>query len=105
MAARVSEILGVSYTARQASCDLRKLRGKELVRKIAGRRSYEPTPTGLRNMVTLGVLRDQILAPLLSGRSVPPSRRPRNPGGDINQHYKTLQFELRQLMVSLGMAI
>lgn len=105
VAARVSEILGFSYTARQASYDLRKLRGKELVRKIAGRRSYEPTPTGLRSMVALGVLRDQVLAPLLSGRSVPPSSRPRNPAGDINQHYKTLQYEIHQLMVSLGLAL
>jgi hypothetical protein len=104
VAARVSEMLGGDYTARQASYDLRKLRGKELVRKLPGRRSYEPTPTGLRSMVALGVLRDQVLAPLLSGRSVPPPRRPRNSRGDVNQHYRTLQYELHQLLLSLGIA-
>lgn len=105
VAARVSEMLGGDYTARQASYDLRKLRGKELVHKLPGRRTYEPTPTGLRSLVALGVLRDHVLAPLLSGRVAPPSRPPRNTRGDINQHYKTLQYEMHQLLVSLGVAL
>jgi hypothetical protein len=101
----VSEILGVSYTPRQASYDLRKLRAKDLVHKIAGTRSYEPTATGLRNMVALTVLRDKVLAPLLSHRSTPPARRPRNVRADINQHYKTLQFEIHKLLTLLGIAV
>jgi hypothetical protein len=43
-----------------------------------------------QSLVALGVLRDHVLASLLSGSVVPPARPPRNARGDINQCYNAL---------------
>jgi hypothetical protein len=38
------------YGPRQAAYDLKKLRGKQIVRRIGHTRRYEPLPSGLRAM-------------------------------------------------------
>jgi len=44
------------YGPRQAAYDLKKLRGKHIVRRIGHTRRYEPLPSGLRAMTALVVL-------------------------------------------------
>ena len=47
------------YSPRRAAYDLKKLRGKQIVRRIGHSRRYEPLPTGLRAMTALLVLRNK----------------------------------------------
>ncbi len=44
------------YGPRHAAYDLKKLRGKQIVRRIGRTRRYEPIPTGLRAITALVVL-------------------------------------------------
>jgi hypothetical protein len=54
------------YGPRQAAYDLKKLRGKHIVRRIGHTRRYEPLPSGLRAMTALLVLRNKAIKPLLA---------------------------------------
>jgi len=56
------------YGARRAAYDLKKLRGKKIVRRIGRTRRYESLPKGLRAMAALVVLRNQAIQPLLASR-------------------------------------
>ena len=60
-----------NYSPRQAAYDLKKLRGKNLVRKIDNSRRYEPLPEGLQNMAALLIVREKILKPVLAGAGKP----------------------------------
>lgn len=104
LAARVSEILGAPYTSRQASYDLKKLRGKGWVERVSGTRSYLASVESLRTMAAAVLLREKVLHPLLSEnhRGIP--RRPRNRLGKLTRHYLILQHDLQQLLPLLGIA-
>src|ERR1700746_1473089 len=54
------------YDPTRAAYDLKKLRGKQIVRRIAHTRRYEALPTGLRAMIALLVLRNKAIKPLLA---------------------------------------
>ncbi len=70
-------LAGADYTVRQAAYDIRKLRGKHLVVKPDHTRRYHVPGDAARTMSALGVLRDQVIAPILAGvRSPRPGRRP-----------------------------
>jgi hypothetical protein len=92
------------YGPRQAADDLKKLRGKQLIDKIGSSHRYRPSPTGLRAMTALGVLRDKVIQPLLAGcchRKRGP--KPRNATA-LDAHYEKLQTEMQALFVQLGLA-
>ena len=55
-----------AYGPRQAAYDLKKLRGKPIVRRIGSTRRYEPLPSGLRAITALLVLRNKAIKPLLA---------------------------------------
>ncbi|MFQ5677692.1 MAG: hypothetical protein ACE5G1_17520, partial [bacterium] len=55
------------YTPRKAAYDLKKLRGKNLIRKIEKSRKYQTVPDGLRALTALLVLREKIIKPVLAG--------------------------------------
>ena len=61
------------YSSRRATYDLKKLRGKQILRKVGGRR-YEPIPEGFRAIAALVVLRDKVIQPLLAVLSRPKAR-------------------------------
>ena len=68
-AAKVHAITGTSsaaYSVRQAAYDLRKLRGKQLVDKLARTRRYRDPPLAARTIAALLALRDQVIAPILA---------------------------------------
>jgi hypothetical protein len=105
LAVKVQERLGVSaeeYQPRQAAYDLKKLRGKTLVRKIGKTRLYEAPADGLRTLVALGMLREKVLKPVLRSRNLqgPP---PRN-SNPIDHHYYNLRQEMRRLFKTLKIA-
>jgi hypothetical protein len=102
-----------NYTPRQAAYDLKKLRGKSLVRKIDTSRRYEPLPEGLQNMAALLILREKVLKPVLAGAGKP--MRGRKPAGlslskpkhqsQIDIHYANMQTEMRHLFHIIGLAV
>jgi hypothetical protein len=71
------------YGPRQAAYDLKKLRGKHIVRRIGHTRRYEPLLSGLRAMTALVVLRNKAIKPLLAAaQPLHPTRGPHNPKTD-----------------------
>jgi hypothetical protein len=66
-------------------------------------RRYEPLPEGLRAMVALVVLRDQVIRPLLaaSGKLTP---RPKLPNQTrVDRRYENLRDTMRLPFVDLGL--
>ncbi|MDP6720194.1 MAG: hypothetical protein QGF59_16155 [Pirellulaceae bacterium] len=105
LATQVSEILGEAYTARQASYDLKKLRGKGWIERVSRTRRYRASPESLPAMVAAVLLRERVLLPLLSSSHRPIGRRPRNSRQRLARHYLILQYELQQLLPLLGLAV
>src|SRR5246500_1651001 len=92
------------YGPRHAAYDMKKLRGKDLVRRIGHTRRYEPLPTGLRAMTALLVLRDKAIKPLLAAAQPHrPRRGPHNPN-PIDRHYAAIQTAVRGGFHELGLA-
>src|ERR1700719_3769587 len=56
----------LEYGPRRAAYDLKKLRGKKIVRRIDQTRRYESMPKGLRAITALVVLRNKAIKPLLA---------------------------------------
>jgi DNA-binding transcriptional ArsR family regulator len=107
LAAKVREILGVEetrYRSCQASYDLRKFRGKELVRRIGLSNRYEVSPSALRTMTAFLVLRDKVLTPLLANAGQ--RRRGARPKdySPIDAQYDSLQIQMQKLFSLLGIA-
>src|ERR1700758_4286273 len=92
------------YGPRHAAYDLKKLRGKHIVRRIAQTRRYEPLASGLRALTALIVLRNKAIKPLLAAaRPFRPARGSRNPK-PIDAHYQTIQGAMRGIFHELGLA-
>lgn len=101
---RVGGRAAASYTARRAAYDLKKFRGKDLVRRIDGTRRYEAIPAGLKTLAALNVLRHQVLKPLLAAvEGTAPSRGAQHPTA-LDGHYAALSSEMHAVLHQLGMA-
>jgi len=107
LAGRVKEILGDSvpiYHSRQASYDLKKLRGKDLVRRIKHSQRYEASPEGLRAITAFVVLREKVLNPLLAGAIGGNfGRKPKNQS-QIDVHYENVRNEMQNIFEIMGIA-
>jgi hypothetical protein len=104
LAAHVSAFLGSEYTPRQAAYDLRKLRAKELVEKIAHSRRYRTTDQGLPAIAALSTLRDKVIRPLLAGVLADAEIKPQQNEHAIDRHYRLIQKETANLFQILGIA-
>lgn len=92
------------YTPRKAAYDLKKFRGKNLIRKIGKSRRYETVPEGLKTIVALLLLREKIIKPVLAGAGKPrPGPKPKNQN-PMNQHYQNIHSEMRHLFQAIGIA-
>jgi len=92
------------YGPRRAAYDIKKLRAKDMVRRIGKSRRYEPVPDGLRSLTALLVLREKIIRPLLAASVQPePPAKPANPV-PIDHHYESLRVGMRNLFIELGIA-
>ena len=67
LASKVRTIMNEQYTTRQAAYDLKKLRGKNFVRKLGRSRRYGVILEGLRSLTALWVLREKVIKPVLAG--------------------------------------
>ena len=98
VAARVCALTKQSpsqYGPRHAAYDLKKLRGKNIIRRIGHTRRYEPLLTGLRAMTALLVLRNKAIKPLLAAtQPLHPARGAHNPK-PIDAHYQALFWRQR----------
>lgn len=107
IAVKVQEIMGYSedtYTPRKAAYDLKKLRGKNVIRRVGKSRRYETVPEGLRTVTALLVLRDKVIKPVLAGAGKPRrGRKPKNQS-PIDAHYEAIQFQMRSLFQLIGVA-
>jgi hypothetical protein len=92
------------YGPRHAGYDLKKLRGKQIVRRIGQTRRYEPLPTGLRAMTALLVLRNKAIKPLLAAaQPLHPTRGAHNPK-PIDTHYQAITVAIKGVFHELGLA-
>jgi len=92
------------YDARRAAYDLKKLRGKKIVRRIGKTHRYESLPKGLRAMAALVVLRNKAIKPLLAAaQQVLPSRGAQNPRA-LDAHYETIRSAMLGVFQELGLA-
>jgi hypothetical protein len=93
-----------AYTARRAAYDLKKFRGKQLVRRVDGTRRYEPVATGLKTVAALIVLRHHVLKPLLAAaEQTSPARGPHHPTA-LDRHYAALRTHMHGVFQELGIA-
>jgi hypothetical protein len=100
----LSKLSPLQYSPRHAAYDLKKLRGKHIVQRIARTCRYETLPTGLRAMTALIVLRNKAIKPLLAAaRPLRPARGPHNPK-PIDANYQTIQGAMRGIFHELGLA-
>ena len=92
------------YGPRRAAYDIKKLRAKDMVRKIGTSRRYEPVSEGLRALSALLILREKAIKPLLaaSQRSEPQTKL--NHPTPIDQHDEHLRGGMRDLFTALGLA-
>jgi hypothetical protein len=104
LAERVQEILGTPYAARQASYDLKKLRGKGLVTKIGKTHRYECPPQGLRIIMAVAVLREKVIKPILAGTVTRRRGRPPRHQHPLDRHYQIIRHETEALLAHLGLA-
>ena len=92
------------YGARRAAYDLKKLRGKEIVRRIGQTRRYQSTSSGLKAMVALVVLRNKAIKPLLAAaQDLRPSRGAQNPG-PLDRNYEIIRTAMQVVFQELGLA-
>ena len=93
-----------AYGPRRAAYDLKKLRGKGMVRKIGTSRRYETEPAGLRAITALVVLREKVIRPLLAASQRPEPQIKANHPTPVDQHYEHLRVGMRDLFTALGIA-
>ena len=93
-----------SYAARKAAYDLRKLRGKSLVERIAKTRRYRVRRPGIRTLAALLILREQVIKPVLAGVCRPKRGRPPKILHPLDDHYQKLQREMLATLQTLKIA-
>jgi hypothetical protein len=102
-AVRVRQITGNEhYTTRQASYDLRKLRGKQLIAKPGRTRRYHVPPDGARIISALLTLRDHVIAPILAGVRSPRMGRKPKAWTAIDRDYEDLRIGMQTLFQHIG---
>jgi hypothetical protein len=83
---------------------MKKLRGKEIIRRVGRTRRYEPLPTGLKALTALVVLRNKAIKPLLAAaQRVRPTRGAHNPKA-IDRHYDSIRVAMQGVFHELGFA-
>jgi len=93
-----------SYDPRRAAYDLRKLRGKELLRKVPDSRRYFIPQQAIRTIAASVILRERILRPILAGVGKPKMRRKPKNWSSIDDHYEAVRQHMLTLMEDLRIA-
>jgi hypothetical protein len=104
LAAHVRDCGEVDYQARQAAYDLKKLRGKDMVRRVSNTRKYQPTSPGLKAMTALLVLREKVIKPLLAASIETHTARGAQNPSNIDRYYETIRDGMQGIFRELGLA-
>ena len=92
------------YGPLRAAYDLKKLRGKDIVRRIGKTHRYEVIRNGMRALTALVVLRNKAIKPLLAAaQEIQPSRQAQNPR-PLDKHYEDLRTAMQGVFHELGVA-
>jgi hypothetical protein len=95
---------GPAYSARRGAYDLKKLRGKNLVSKVAKSRRYCVSLSAIRTIGALVLLREKLLRPILSAvHNQNPTTKPVN-YTEIDHHYQALRQSMLTLLNHLRVA-
>jgi len=108
LAAKVCQLLGLdplAYKPRQASYDLKKLRGKQWVLPIPKSRSYQVAPQGLRIMTALLVLREKVFRPLLAGARFTGSFSLPDRSTPLDELHRSLRTDLQNMFGLIGISL
>ena len=98
------ESADVPYDVRRGAYDLKKLRGKGLVEKIAKSHRYRIPAQAIRTMGALVILREKVLRPILAGMGKAKlGRKPKN-WSVIDEHYETIRQNMFTLLEDLRIA-
>ena len=92
------------YNTRKAAYDLRKFRGKALVRRIDNSRRYRVRRPGIRTLAALLILREKLIKPVLAGVCRPKRGRPPKNIHPLDLHYQALQREMLSTLQYLKLA-
>jgi hypothetical protein len=77
---------------------------RRFVRRIGQTRRYQSTPSGLKTMVAIVVLRNKAIKPLLAAaQNLRPSRGAQNPR-PLDKHYDTIRKAMQEVFQELGLA-
>ena len=100
----VGDLLGKSYTSRQATYDLRRLRRKGLIERVPGRNLYRVTPHGRAVATFLTKVAARIVVPGLTELEAPAS--PRSPAPrPIVTAWRAWQRELDAFIRDAGIRV
>jgi hypothetical protein len=108
LAGKVRNIMNVNaeqYTSRQAAYDLKKLRGKNFVRKLDRSRRYVVVLDGLRTLAALWLLREKTIKPVLAGAAKPKQGPKPKHQSPIDALYQAIQLAMFNLFQMLGIAV
>jgi hypothetical protein len=94
---------GIRIRPTPGAYDIKKFRSQGLVQKAGNSSRYEPIPEGLRAMVALVVLRDNVIRPLLAASGKPIPRPKLQNQIRIDRRYENLRDTIRLLSTDLGL--
>jgi hypothetical protein len=92
------------YGPRQAAYDLQKFREKKLVCRLEGARRYRVLPDGVRTISALLILRNHVLAPLLTSTHEEGCPAETAASTSLGRLYHQLRGIMRQVFDHLGIA-
>ena len=99
-----SALTEYAYSSRQASYDMKKFRGKQMVVRVGKSRRYEASPEALRTLSALLLLQDKVMKPVLASVTQPDvTSGPAHPTV-LDQHYETLRTNMLATLRELGFA-
>jgi hypothetical protein len=92
------------YTVRQAAYDPKKLKGKGLIMRLGRASRYQVQPDTMRAIAALFVLREHVIAPILTGVRSPRLGREPATWTPVDRQYEQLRIRMQPLFHELGVA-
>jgi hypothetical protein len=106
LAESVREILNIpenQYTVRQASYDLKKFRGKQIVERIENSHRYQTTMPGVQRITAFLTLHQKVLIPLIENAGRIPKKQNKDLD-EIDLHCTNIQIEMKHIFNILNIA-
>lgn len=102
VALKMAKKMGQEYSTRNASYDIKKLRGKQMILKKGRTIKYELSPQGAQKMIAILALVRNKLPITLSALNDEQIKSDLKPISEIEQHYLNLRTEIRAIAQHYG---